>query len=228
MAESRPENLRKFNATIRDWPLLDTPAAIEYLKEKWPAKKLYLIGHSMGGNILGLVGNLEKIDAAMFVCAQFGYWKLWPRYWRTLMAFNFYVVVPVTSTIFGYVPRWLGAGQHWPRRIALELAKWCRHPHYLFGDKSLDSSAYAKFDGSILAYSFTDDTHASKVACDALLLRFPIADIDHRHLAPNFLNLTKIGHFGFFTGKCEPLWKECGQWMTFKASQRISSNAAAN
>ena len=221
IADSSPENFRAFPARIRDWPLLDVPAAIERLKYEWPSKKLFLIGHSAGGNLLGLVPVIQRIDAVLLVGAQFGYWKLWPRRIRYLMATVWYFVVPASSAIFGYVPRWLGAGQRWPRRIALELARWCRDPEYLFGDPSLDTSGYHSFDKSMLAYSFEDDPHACQPACTSLLARFSQARIEHRHLAPHELNLDNIGHFGFFRPQCEPLWNECADWFS---AQLVLSN----
>jgi predicted alpha/beta hydrolase len=220
IAESRPENLRKFSSTMRDWPQLDTPAAIKYLSSRWPTEKLYLVGHSAGGNLLGLVGGLDRVDAAMFVSSQFGYWKLWPRSRQAWMFLVWHFVVPISSNIFGYVPRWLGAGQHWPRGIALELARWCRHKEYVFGDESLDTSGYERFDKAILAYSFSDDHDASKVACETLLARFPNAEIEHRHLSPGALDVAHIGHFGFFRPACAKLWDECAEWLADQANEQ--------
>ncbi|MGE3780004.1 MAG: alpha/beta fold hydrolase, partial [Pirellulaceae bacterium] len=137
---SRPSSFRDFNARFRDWPLLDMPAAIDWLRQEVKPARLFLIGHSAGGNLMGLAPNLSAIDAAVLVGSQLGYWRLWPASIRYAMAATWYVAVPLLSRLFGYVPGWLGAGQHWPRGIATELARWCRHPDYLFGDPSLDTS----------------------------------------------------------------------------------------
>lgn len=162
---------------------------------------------------MGLMPNLELVDGLVFVGAQLGYWRLWPRRLRIAMAATWYVAVPALSRLFGYVPGWLGAGQHWPHGIAMELARWCRHPEYLFGDPSLDTQQYGAFTAPLLALTFYDDPHATRDASEHLLARFPNAQISRRHVRPSDIGVPKIGHFGFFRSACEPLWHECAEWI---------------
>lgn len=214
IADSRPASFRAFNARIRDWPQLDMPAAVEWLTRELGTSRVSLVGHSAGGNLIGLMPNLDRVDAAVFVGSQLGYWRLWPKSIRHAMAATWHFAVPLFSRVFGYVPGWLGAGQHWPRGIAVELARWCRHPDYLFGDPSLDTTGYARFEAPILAWTFSDDPHASRAASEHLLARFPRADVTRRHVDPAELNVQRIGHFGFFRPFCEPLWQESGRWLS--------------
>jgi predicted alpha/beta hydrolase len=213
IADSRPQRLRTFKARMRDWPAQDMPAVLEWMRATVAPGRLILIGHSSGGNLIGLIPNLSLVDAAVLIGAQLGYWRHWPARIRYGMAVLWYVLVPAFSRTLGYIPSWLGAGQHWPHGIALELARWCRHPEFLFGDPSLDASRYATFDAPILACSFTDDPHATRTACEHLLARFQRARITHRHIAPKDLGIRRIGHFGFFRQPCAPLWEECAHWI---------------
>ena len=213
IAESRPHNLRSFTARIRDWPLLDMPAATEWLAQEIRPRRLFVLGHSAGGNLIGLMPNLAVVDGVILIAAQLGYWRLWPRSIRYLLAANWYLAIPVLSRIFGYVPAWLGAGQHWPGRIARELARWCRHPEYLFGDPSLDRTGYERYAGQILSLTFEDDPHATCAANDSLLARFSNASVTRWHVSPHDVGVPKIGHFGFFRPFCEPLWEQCAMWL---------------
>jgi predicted alpha/beta hydrolase len=183
--------------------------------------QIHLIGHSAGGNLIGLMPNLSVVDAVVLVGAQLGYWRLWPKSIRHLMAATWYLAVPALSHALGHVPGWLGAGENWPRGIAVELARWCRHPEYLFGDPSLDTSGYSRFDRRMLAMTFTDDPHATPEASEALLARFPAAQITRRHVAPSEIGVHKIGHFGFFRPYCEPLWLETARWLSAASAQTI-------
>lgn len=220
IAESRPANLRAFDARIRDWPQLDMPAAVEWLRQsRNPPPRVFLLGHSAGGNLIGLMPNLAQVDGVVLIAAQLGYWRHWPRSLRHTLAATWYLAVPLLSRLFGYVPGWLGAGQHWPRGIAVELARWCRHPEYLFGDASLDTSGYAKLDAPLLAMTFSDDPHATPAASEHLLARFPQAVITRRHVKPEEIGVRRIGHFGFFRPFCEPLWDECARWLATTAAQ---------
>lgn len=211
---SRPRSFRAFDARLRDWPQLDMPAAIDWMKQEVNPPRLFLIGHSAGGNLIGLVPNLSLVDAAVLVAAQLGYWRLWPASIRYALAATWYFAVPVLSRLFGYVPGWLGAGQHWPHGIATELARWCRQPDYLFGDPSLDTGQYAEFDAPMLAVTFADDPHATRAASEHLLARFPRARITRRHVQPEEIGVRRIGHFGFFRPYCEPLWEQCARWLS--------------
>lgn len=211
---SRPANLRSFRGRIRDWPQLDMPAAIAALRAEASLHRLCLLGHSAGGNLIGLVPSMASVDSIVLVSAQFGYWRLWPQSIRHALAALWYVVIPLLSRVFGYVPGWLGAGQHWPGKIALELARWCRHPDYLFGDSSLDTTLYSRIDVPVLALTFTDDPHATTAASERLLREFSRASITRRNVDPRDLGLRRIGHFGFFRPFCAPLWQECGDWIS--------------
>jgi len=219
IADSSPASFRAFNARMRDWPQLDMPAAVDWLRLELGLPRISLLGHSAGGNLIGLMPKLARVDAVVLVGAQLGYWRLWPPALRHAMAATWHFAVPVLSRIFGYVPGWLGAGQHWPRGIAVELARWCRHPDYLFGDPSLDTSGYAQFDGDLLAYTFSDDPHATPTASEHLLARFPRAVVTRRHIEPSEINVSRIGHFGFFRPFCEPLWRECARWLSAATAQ---------
>lgn len=218
---SQPARLRSFGGRIRDWPQLDMPAAIAGLRAEARLDRLCLLGHSAGGNLIGLVPNIALVDAIVLVSAQFGYWRLWPASIRPLMAGLWYIVIPLLSRLFGYVPGWLGAGQHWPSRIAQDLARWCRHPDYLFGDASVDTSLYGTIEAPVLALTFTDDPHATAAASERLLAEFPRAAITRRSIDPRELGVRRIGHFGFFRPFCEPLWRECAQWMISKANRHV-------
>lgn len=214
IGDSRPAHIRSFSDRVRDWAQLDMPAAIAALRAEARPDRMCLLGHSAGGNLIGLVPNIRLVDRIVLVSAQFGYWRLWPTMTRYALAALWYVVVPGLSRLFGYVPGWLGAGQHWPGSIALELARWCRHPEYLFGDSSLDTSRYGSIDVPLLALTFTDDPHATAAASERLLREFPRASITRRSVDARELGLRRIGHFGFFRPFCEPLWRECGKWMS--------------
>jgi len=219
IADSSPASFRTCNARMRDWPQLDMPAAVDWLRQELDPPRVFLLGHSAGGNLIGLMPNLARVDAVVLVGAQLGYWRLWPRFLRHALAATWYLAVPTLSQLFGYVPGWLGAGQHWPRGIAVELARWCRHPDYLFGDPSLDTSGYARFAAPLLALTFSDDPHATPAASEHLLARFPRAAITRRHVEPQAIKVRQIGHFGFFRPSCEPLWQECAQWLSAVSGQ---------
>ena len=73
---SRPASLKGFEARMRDWAALDVAGAIDHVRGVWPAAPLCVVGHSFGGQTLGLVPNNTEVTRALFVAAQAGYWRL--------------------------------------------------------------------------------------------------------------------------------------------------------
>src|SRR5215471_7955682 len=66
-------------ATVEQWGRLDQASMIDHLARLCPAASLGLIGHSFGGQVLGLADNIAMIDAAVLICSQSGHWRHWPR-----------------------------------------------------------------------------------------------------------------------------------------------------
>ena len=108
---SRPKSLRGFPASMRDWAALDLSAAIDFAAKEAAGRPLLLVGHSFGGQALGLVPNSQKISRALLVAAQVGYWRLFPppENYRIYVRLRF--IGPMLARVFGYLPGWLGVGE---------------------------------------------------------------------------------------------------------------------
>jgi len=215
IGDSRPQSLRGFAVTMHEWGQKDIASVIEWSQQKFQPTRLFIVGHSAGGQLVGFAANNHLIDAMVFVAAQNGYWGHWPMPQRFVYA-GLWHFMPVLANVWGYLPsKPLGLGEDLPRGVACEWAKWCRHPEYMFGyQSSLDISNYAKLAAPILAYSFADDSYAPKPAVDALLQNYPQARIVRRHVTPAAVNAKSIGHFGFFRKVVrDTLWRETVTWL---------------
>jgi predicted alpha/beta hydrolase len=71
---SAPSNLRGFNARMRDWALLDIPAVIDWVSSEFRPRRIFCVGHSFGGQGLGMIERPQRIAAMVGVSAQSGYW----------------------------------------------------------------------------------------------------------------------------------------------------------
>lgn len=212
---SKPQSLRGLAVTMHEWGQKDIASVIDWAQQRLRPTKLFMIGHSAGGQLVGLAANNHLVDAMVFVAAQSGYWGHWPRPQRWAYA-GLWHLMPLIAEVCGYLPsKYLGLGEDLPAGVAGEWAKWCRHPDYLFGYRDfLDLSNYASVAAPILAYSFADDAYAPKPAVDALLRNYSQARIVRQHVFPASINVKSIGHFGFFrkTGR-DPLWRETVEWL---------------
>ncbi len=74
MGESLSGRLKDVDVTVLDWARNDCVAMVEALSNEVPDKPLYWLGHSLGGQVLGLVSNRERITKAITIAAGSGYW----------------------------------------------------------------------------------------------------------------------------------------------------------
>jgi len=65
------EDINKTPASLIDWGALDMPAVLEVLKQKLPGHSYHAIGHSAGGQLLGLMSNAFDLKSAFnFACSS--------------------------------------------------------------------------------------------------------------------------------------------------------------
>lgn len=209
---SRPASLRGFTASIRDWGLLDMAGVVDWVHGKLGAERVFLVGHSVGGQVAGLIDNSAAIDGMVTLSAQSGHWRLQGGEQKFAVAFHVHVTLPVLSSVFGYMP-WsrFGSAEDLPKGVAVEWSRWCRHPLYLLGDDTLPLDRYRVFPAPVLAYSFDDDNWGTRRAVDAMMSAYP--NVERRHVEPRQFGLPAIGHFGYFRPAAAPLWQEAVGWL---------------
>lgn len=181
---SRPSSLRGFDATIQDWGIKDQEAMIQYVQVQHPEIPLFVIGHSVGGQILGLAPSCKRVQAALLVASQVGNWTYWDKGQAKLKFFWKYLL-PQLSGLMGYFPaKRLGLFEDLPKGVAQEWSKWGREVDYMFAYDLAAPKQHAELKIPILAWSFTDDTYAPIRAVKNLLGRYEQATVMHRHIAP--------------------------------------------
>jgi predicted alpha/beta hydrolase len=116
--------------------------------------------------------------------------------------------------LVGYFPSsLLGQGEDLPAGVAMEWARWCRHPQYAAG--VLDAPGYTGFRADIRSYWVTDDAYAPRPAAEALLGLYPSAHSELVEVSPADAGVRRIGHFGFFREQLrDPLWRDAADWLT--------------
>ena len=101
---SRPGSLKGFEATVSDWGLLDMAGVVDWVCNELSAEKLLMVGHSVGGQVSGLLDNGDVVDGMLTISAQSGYWRLQAAEQKWFAGFNVYVTLPLLVKAFGYVP----------------------------------------------------------------------------------------------------------------------------
>jgi predicted alpha/beta hydrolase len=218
--DSRPKKLKGFQARMRDWAEYDMSGVIAWAQAQYDRRPLFLVGHSFGGQVAGLLENASDVRAMVTVSSQSGYWGLHPGVEKYRVWFFAHIGFWLLASLYGYLP-WsrFVRGEDLPKQVALDWASWSRLPDYLIGDRTLESRRnFPHFIAPILAYSFSDDVWGSKRSVDAMMSYYTGAPLERRHVAPDDLGLEKIGHIGFFKATARALWREVDTWLEEQAA----------
>ncbi|MEW6733918.1 MAG: alpha/beta fold hydrolase [Acidobacteriota bacterium] len=216
IGQSRPaSSLAGFQATMTEWGILDAEAVINFARSSYPHRRLCVIGHSFGGQCLGMLPSHQAIDRVVLVASQLAYWgnfhkRTWPQ-----MIFYWYLLFPVVTRLFGYFPGRLGLGEDLPKGVALQWAKWCRSRDYLFCEANkLFQTYYENFSAPILAYKISDDSYAGGDSVERLLARYPQSVKRLIELHPADVGAKSIGHFGLFRETFrDSIWSQIHAWL---------------
>jgi predicted alpha/beta hydrolase len=197
---------------LHDWGERDLASIVAWAaSELGDGRHVAIVGHSVGGQLVGLLPDPARISALVTIGAQSGDFRLWPLPTRLAMAVLWYGIVPGVTHAVGYLPGSLGIGEDLPAGVALEWARWCRTPGYLAGgDGGARREGFAKVDAPVLAFGFDDDIYAPRAAIDALLDLYVRARIERRQLGRSE---GRFGHFGFFRKRHRALWADVAAFL---------------
>jgi predicted alpha/beta hydrolase len=197
--------------SMHEWGERDLAAVVAWAGQALGEGHAAIVGHSVGGQLVGLLPEGARVSALVTVGAQSGDYRLWPLPLRLGMAVLWYGLVPGVTHAVGYLPGALGIGEDLPAGVALEWARWCRTPGYLAGEGFEGRrEGFARLEVPVLAYGFDDDVYAPKAAVDALLALYTGARIDRRQLGRES---GRFGHFGFFRERHRGLWRDVATFL---------------
>jgi predicted alpha/beta hydrolase len=215
---SKPKSLRGFKAKNHEWGQKDMAAILDWLDDRYASLPKFLIGHSAGGQQLGMMDNHHKFSKALLISSSTGYWKwiAWPYKYFTL--FVWYGLTPLMLNTVGYLPAsWFGLGEDLPKGVAAEWRSWCLNPSYFgkyFG-RSIQQQFYREVRIPIHFLYAEDDLIATDKTVESLRGFYTSAITTIEKIALRETNLQKIGHLGFFSRKSkEQLW---GKAVTYLA-----------
>jgi len=212
---NQPKSLAGFKASMSDWAALDVTAAVAWMRERYKSLPLNYVGHSFGGQALGLLPNNTEVSRALLIAAQAGYWKLMtsPERYRVYAILNF-IGTPLTR-LLGYAPGWSGLGEDLPKDAFLQWVRWVMCKRYFFDDPTLPGlTNFANYKGAMRALCLSDDPWATRPAVGLLCMGFTSIEPEILTITPADAGVSKIGHFGFFRPEHrDTLWRGAAEWM---------------
>lgn len=221
---ARPEQLR-----MHYWGSRDLASALQWLHQRHPQLPLLCVGHSVGGQLLGLAPNNHLVSAALAISSQSGYWRHWPLSLQPVMAALWHVVIPAVAAVSGKLPAGL-MGPELPGGIASEWARWCRNRYYISDELGAPiREHFFGYTGRMRFCAISDDRfYAPPAAVAALAGLYRNADTEVITLRPEDYGCNAIGHFGFFRSTMpERAWTDTATWLRKAAMRAAPATTAA-
>lgn len=196
-------------AQLVDWGQLDQVAALHWLLDRSGAAQAVLVGHSAGGQMLGLLPNHGRVARLVGVAASTG----WFRGMRPAFAFKarlgLRLLVPLGTLLKGYAPTaWLGLGENLPAGVARQWGQWCAAGGYATNAVQRGSAQdfHAQVRTPITLFYAEDDDIATHFTVQDLLQTLPAAPGRAVQLRPQDHGLRHIGHLDWFRQSHQALW----------------------
>lgn len=201
--------LRECRATLQEWGQQDQVAALNWLLQRTGQAQALMLGHSAGGQMLGLLPNHHRVARLVGVSASTGWFKGMRLGFRLRARLGLRLLVPLGALVKGYAPTAaVGLGENLPAGVARQWGQWCaaggyatnatkRHP-------ALDFHAQVRTPITVL--HATDDDIANRATVADLLRTFPGAACTAHAIAPAQHGLRAIGHIDWFRQSHQALW----------------------
>ena len=215
---------------MEDFGRKDIAGAIALAELQFPGLEIYLIGHSVAGQVFPLAANANRVKAAYFVASQSVdqvHWSGWPKLTVTIL---WYVSIPLLTHLLGYLPAWGYGGKYkLNRNIAADWARFARTR----GGVAADWARFARTRGGVAAgvhdgpglYAAlrvpskfisleNDDLLAPERAVIALMEAYGSPVKEHEHLRSGKFGKHHPGHFDFFRKRYRKLWDLPLEWFS--------------
>ena len=209
IGDSKPEKMKGFRAHFTDWADKDFLGLTQHLEEFYPKHEKFLIGHSIGGIMIGLTRAYRAYDKIVTIGSQFGYIKNFHQKDKPKVNFFFKIAIPVLSSFYGFFPsQKVGMGEPIPNGIAKDWKKLITKKTSILGYANESQNLYEEIKTPILIISLDDDFMATPKAVDLFgELVLKNAKKKRLNIVPKEYGLDKIGHLDFFREKHkEQLW----------------------
>lgn len=185
---------------LEDWGRRDFPAVLRWLRDRQAPARVVVLGHSVGGQLLGIAPEVLGVDGVVGVATQSGYWRHWDGVEKAKVFALWYAAIPLLAAMTERFPSSrLGLGQDIPSGVARQWAEWGRDREYVRSRSIGPQPQYhAEVRCRLRTYLVEQDHLAPDRAVRAWHDWFPNAEREFVRLGARNGAGRKIGHFGFF------------------------------
>lgn len=203
---------RKVDFGYKEMVEYDFPAAVQKAKETFPKSDIFLMGHSLGGQMACLYAGISQEPQLkgmiLPACCSIYYKNFKPAFGTLLFIQSSKVIADLLGS---YPGKQIGFGGLEARTVIQDWAKQARTGNYSPKNTSFHyEQKLTEIKLPILSVAFQDDKYAPKAACQHLLAKMPQASKMEWFIKPENMNLKSIGHF---------LWAKHPDWLAPKIGE---------
>lgn len=189
---------RRANWGYRTLLEADLPVGLAAAQTHWPGARVWLGGHSLGGQLACLTAALHPQLACGIALVASGtpYWR---RFRHAGLVGLSYVLAPMLAGLCGHLPgRRIGFGGNEARGVVSDWARSGRCGCYAAAGMATDfETALATLTMPVLALRLRDDWLGPAASLNWLLGKMPHASLRHEVVTPDDLNGRRADHFGW-------------------------------
>lgn len=202
--------LKRCKTRLQDWGTDDIPAAVDFLLDYTGLSQAIVLGHSAGGQMLGVMPNHAKVSKVIAISGSTGHVANMPPQFARKAKFMFGTYMPVNNLLFGYTKlkkiKW---GEDLPRGVAKQWAQWCTAGDYVKtaiqrGD--IHHDFHQHITQPITVIHADDDDIANEANVAEFLNLYPHAHKNTLTLNPKQYGFDHIGHNAIMRPSHQSLW----------------------
>jgi len=219
IGESKPKSLRGFKASWVIWGEQDFEAVLQNTVKRFSNQKILIVGHSIGGILVGLAPSNHLISRVFTMGSQQAYWPDYLSAHKLGMVIKWHGFMPLIASALGYLPaKRLGWMEDTPKQVALN---WARMGRYLIPSivkspyqQHMTKLRFYQVKAPIMAFGAEDDPFGTPIALNRLLDLYASSERHHVRIDPQSMNHPPVGHFAFFNDRFkETLWPITLNWL---------------
>lgn len=206
--------LRDCKATLAEWGQQDQVAALKWLLQRTGSEQVALLGHSAGGQMMGLLPNHDRVARVVGISASSGWFRGMHGSFRFKARLGLRCIVPLGTWIKGYAPTAaVGLGENLPAAVARQWGQWCAAGGYATNavKRHPEQDFHAQVRTPITVLYAEDDDIATATTVSDLLSTYPGAPKEARCIRASDHGLRSLGHIDWFRSSHQAVWPTIAQ-----------------
>lgn len=201
--------LKLSQLTMKDWAMVDQPAARAEMRKRFPDVPIWIVGHSLGAMLTPVQPEVQDVERVIGLCSGLVHLTDHPWPYRALATAFWYGHVPASVMMMGYLSGALsGFGADLPAGVYWQWRRWCNAPDSYLSDipVTLPEETWGPDGVAVDMFACSDDDLMPPQCTRRLVDVFGPGRARLHVIDPADHGLGALGHLGVFTRANASVW----------------------